>query len=322
MSRPGPDSAPSGRPWLPAELSPEQLRARFSTDGLPASTLDIAPLQHVTGQDRAQDAIRFGLGLPGDGYNIAVSGASASGRSTAVQQLVAAAAAMREPGPDWVYLNNFADPLHPRAASLPTGMGAGLQKGLTRLADACRDDIPGAFENETYQERSQKVLETLRKARDTALEDMQRSASQQGFVVNVTPMGFVVMPTGQDGRPLTPEVITALPTDQRVAIQKRSETVEELVASTVRELRKIDSSMHDAIDLLDRDVAHFVVGHILDDLREKYGPLGLAEHLDAIEGDILTNLERFKQLSQTALHEMPPQVVAQVTAEREALLRR
>jgi predicted ATP-dependent protease len=321
MSRAQRASGRGGRP-LPAALAPEQLRARFPAESLPVSTLEIAPLEHVTGQDRAQEAIRFGLGLPGDGYNIAVSGAPSSGRSTAVQQLVAAAAATREPGPDWVYLNNFADPSHPRAASLPAGMGAGLQKALARLADVCRNDIPKAFENETYQERSQKVLEPLHKARDKALEEMQRSASQQGFVVNVTPMGFVVMPMGQDGRLLSPEVIAGLPADLRAAIEKRSEGVEETVSSTVRELRKIDSGVHDAIDLLDRDVARFVVGHILDDLREKFGPFGLSEHLDAIESDILLNLERFKQLSQTALHEMPAQVVAQVTEEREALLRR
>lgn len=315
-------TSPSGRGLPVSALLPEQLRARVPLDQLPESTANVAPLERVSGQARAQEAIRFGLGIGADGYNIAVAGESASGRSTAVRLLVADFAAKRQPAPDWIYLYNFADPLRPRAASLPAGLGVQLQRDLARLADLCRKEIPRAFESDSYQDRTHTVLEPLQKERDAALEEMQRKATIQGFVVNVTPMGFAILPLGQDGRPISPDVIAGLPVELRSSLQKRSESVEEMVAATLREIRSLDARGHEVIEALDREVARFVVGHALDGLRSAYGAYGLDTHVAEIENDILANLERFKQLSQAVLREMPPQLVAQVTDERERLLRR
>ncbi|MBK6661631.1 MAG: AAA family ATPase [Thermoflexaceae bacterium] len=313
-------SAPVGS--AVTELPADRVRARIDLALLPSSTAEIAPLTSVSGQSRAQEAIRFGLGIPAEGYNIAVSGESASGRGTAVRLLVNEFAAKRDSAPDWIYLYNFTDPLRPRAASLPAGMGAQLQRDLARLADLCRKEIPRAFESDSYQERSHTTLEPLEKERDRAIEEMQRSASLQGFAVNVTPMGFAILPLGQDGRPISPDVIAGLPPDIRQSLQARSEGVEELVAATLREIRGLDARGHEAMEALDRDVARFVTGHAIDDLRARYSAYGMESHIAEIEADILANLERFKQLSSAALREMPPQLVAQVTAEREEVLRR
>lgn len=304
------------------ELAPHQLRAALDVAVLPASTRDIEPLDQLTGQDRAQDAIRFGLGLDADGYNVAISGLPGSGRSTAAQQLVRAVASSAPRGKDWVYLHNFSDPAHPRAASLPAGLGARLQRDLAQLAEACRKDIPQAFESDSYQERVKEVLEPLNKAREQTISEMERAATAQGFAVNMTPMGFVIVPLGRDGRPLAPEVLQGLPTDMREQIAKRSEFVEGLVEQAMRELRKLDASAREAVSRLDEDVATFVIAHIVEELTGTYGQYGLASHIHAIRDDIVSNLAQLKQLSQVALSQLPPHIVGEVTNEREALLRR
>ncbi len=307
---------------MATELEPRRLRAAIPPEALPASTREIEPLDRVTGQERAMEAIAFGVGLEAEGYNIAVSGQSSSGRNTAVGNLVHEAATARPPVPDWVYLHNFADPHRPVAASLPPGLGLALHRDLGRLVDACRNEIPKAFESESYQERSSKVLEPVGQARDHALAEMQKAASGQGFAVNITPMGFVAVPIGQDGRPLGPEVVAGLPDELRTAIERRGEVVEEAVGATIRELRKLDTQAHEAMQALDRDVTRFVIGHILDELREKYGAYGLNGHLDAVEADIVANLEQYKRFTQAMLQQLPAHLVSQATEEREQLLSR
>jgi hypothetical protein len=47
----------------------------------------------------------------------------------------------------------------------------------------------------------------------------------------------------------------------------------------------------------------------------------MADHFDAIERDILENLTRYTQFSPTMLQQVPAQLVAQATEEREQLLR-
>lgn len=307
---------------VPLALAAEQLRARFDVGLLPETASDVVPLDRLTGQERAQQAIAFGLGIAAEGYNVAISGFPGSGRTTAARQLVQAAAARAERGKDWVYLHNFSDPSHPRAASLPAGLGSRLQKALARLAEACQKEIPQAFESDQYQERVKEVLDPLTKAREKTIEEMQRAASAQGFSVEMTPMGFVMVPLGRDGRPLSPEVLSGLPRELREQIEKRSDFVEQLVAEAMRELRKLDTSAREAVTRLDRDVATFVVAHIIEELKINFGPYELQGHFEAIQDDIMANLGRLKQLSPAVLAQLPAHLVAEVTAERDALLRR
>jgi predicted ATP-dependent protease len=316
------ESVEARRGGVPAELHHDRLQAVLDLALLPGSTAEVPPLDRLTGQDRAQEAVAFGLGIAAEGYNVAISGLPGSGRTTAARQLVNAAAAGAPKGQDWVYLHNFADPSHPRAAALPAGLGARLQRDLAHLAEACRKDIPQAFESDSYQERVKEVLEPLNKAREKAVEDMQRAASSQGFAVNMTPMGFVMVPLGRDGRPLAPEVLSGLPRDMREQIEKRSEFVEGLVEQTMRDLRKLDASAREAVTRLDEDVAKFVVAHVIDELTERYGPYDLGAHVRSVQEDIMANLAQLKQLSQVALSQLPAHLIAEVTAEREALLRR
>ena len=301
-------------------LSAAQLAARVPLDALPASTNDIAPLDVVTGQERAQEAIAFGVGLDTEGFNIAVSGPSASGRGTAVRLIVKAAAALRPPGSDWCYLHNFADPHRPVAAKLPAGMGPSLQHDMGRLVEACRTEIPKAFDDESYQERVEKLLEPVGEARGKALEEMQHAAAAHGFAVNVTPMGIAAVPLGKDGRPFQPEVMAGLPDELREEIERRGERVEEAIGETLRGLRKLDTQAREVAEKLDADVTRFVVGHILDGLRERYSAHGLGAHIDAIEANILANIQQFKRFTRMMLEPLPAQLVAQATEEREALL--
>ena len=303
-------------------LRAEQLRVQIAPEAVPASTAECEPLERVTGQERALEAIAFGLKVDADGYNIAVSGPPASGKNTAARLMVEAAAATRPPVPDWCYLYNFRDPYHPRAVSLPPGLGDALRHDLAELVDLCRTEIPKVFESESYQERRSQVLEPLGKEREQILEAMQSSAGQLDFAINVTPMGFVATPSGQDGRPLSPETLSSLPTDLQEAIQHRGESVQEIVAATVRQLRQIDVRAREAVAALDTEVGRFVIGPVVEELRTAYGKLGLSEHCDAVEADILTNLDHYRRFTEEAMAKMPPQGLTQVTEEREQLLKR
>ncbi len=304
------------------ELRADQLRASEADMALPGCTDEISPLERVAGQERAQDALAFGLKLPHRGFNIAVSGPTASGRSTAALLLVQEAAAQQPAPSDWVYLFNFADPYRPSAVSLPPGAGDNLQRDLARLVDACRDQIPTAFEGDSYQERRQEALKPIQAERERLLEHLQQQAEELSFIINVTPQGFIAMPRGRDGKPLPAEIFQQLPEDVRADIDRRGGLVQEQVQITVKDLRRLDQRAHEAVRMLDRDVTRFIIGPILDDLREKYGVHGLAGHCTALEQDILEHLDTFRRFSPGAMEHLPGALLQQVTDERDTLLKR
>lgn len=304
------------------ELSAERLRARLSMESIPASTNEIEPLVEVVGQERAQEAISFGLGIDASGYNIAVAGPRASGRNTAVHALVEKAAAGKPAASDWVYLFNFDDPYRPRAVSLPAGLGDDLQRDLQSLVEMCRTEIPRAFDSESYEESVNRVLEPIGRARERIVEQLQQAAQEQGFAINITPVGFIAVPVGRDGRPMAPETIRTLPAEYREELEARGRNVQDAITEATRELRRLDAQAREAVAELDREVTRYVVGGHLEDWRERYGEYGLGDFFDAVEEDILSNLDQLKRFTEPQIAQLPPHVVAELSEARDQLLRR
>src|SRR5262249_13387785 len=122
-------------------LQPAQLSARFDVSALPATTAEVPPLEQIHGQERAREAVAFGLSLSARGYNIAVSGAPASARTALVRSLAREAAAGRPLPPDWVYLFNFSEPHRPRALQLAAGTARTFQRALATIMEECRQEL-------------------------------------------------------------------------------------------------------------------------------------------------------------------------------------
>ena len=71
------------------------------------NTSQIKPLDEIIGQQRAVQALEFGLNMNHSGYNIFVTGLEGTGKSTIVKDYVAKhAGKLRKPN-DWCLVNNF-----------------------------------------------------------------------------------------------------------------------------------------------------------------------------------------------------------------------
>ena len=80
-------------------------------------------LDAVIGQERAVQAIEFGLNMRSAGYNIFVTGTEGTGKSTIVRELASKHARSQAVPDDWCLVNNFQDEFRPRAIALPPGRG-------------------------------------------------------------------------------------------------------------------------------------------------------------------------------------------------------
>jgi predicted ATP-dependent protease len=296
-------------------LEPRQLRASFTVPG----TID-RTLAGIAGQDRARRAIAFGLAMGVEGYNIAISGAPQSGRNRLLQEELGPVAAGQHPAPDWVYVFNFSDPRRPRAISMPPGMGDDLQRRMAALAEVCRTTLPAAFASDSYEGRLRQVLAPIEQAREQAIEGLQQLARGLGFVVNPTPMGLLAAPLKADGTPMQAEEFAALPPAEQHPLEQRGAKVQEAIADSLRVFRRLDVEARERMVAVDREVTRFVVGPILDEVREQFGEYGLESHLKAIEEDIGKSIDIFKRFAGPILEKVPPQMVQQFTEEREALL--
>jgi len=71
------------------EVPIDRLRWKCPLEYIPFETSnEIAPLTEIVGQDRAVEAIKLGLAIETDGYNIFVTGLSGTDRLPTIQQLL------------------------------------------------------------------------------------------------------------------------------------------------------------------------------------------------------------------------------------------
>ena len=121
------------------------------------NTSEIKPLDEVIGQERAVQAIEFGLNMKDRSYNIFVTGMAGTGKSTIVRDLVSKHA-KKQPTPDeWCLVHNFKDEYRPKALSVSPGQAVRFYKKMNKAVEDLKKDLPKALASEAYLKRLSKI---------------------------------------------------------------------------------------------------------------------------------------------------------------------
>jgi lon-related putative ATP-dependent protease len=284
------------------ELPASDLRHETDPAEFPfQTTAELSLKEEVIGQARAVKAIEFGLSIKNHGYNIFVSGIPGTGRNTIVKSLVKRISLGRPVPNDWCYINNFKDPDRPRAVTLPPGMGREFRSDMEKFIEFMQNEIPKVFESKEYEEQKSRIAEEVEKAKEALFEDAGKRALELGYQLSITRTGIVKVPLWK-GKPLSPQELEGLSAEHKRELEEHEKKVDSEIRDFLAKARQLDKEAHEKIHELNRRVAHFAMGHQLDDLKEKYcvNPR-IPEYLSEVEDDILGNLRDF--LGQT--QEMP-----------------
>lgn len=285
------------------ELPPEQLRAYCDPSQFAFETTETAaPIEGTVGQDRALDALDFGLHVTTRGYNLFVTGVPGSGRSTAVLSIVERFARDRPPPDDWCYVQNFADPYRPRVLRLPGAMGPSLASDVDAFLGRCRIEIPRVFDSDTYQQRRQEIAAALDRKREEVYEELEREANEHGLTIRPGPAGALVIPI-VEGRPISPEEFQTLPEATRAHLREQSEAFQQHLhlLEAQKDVREAEGAAAQQIEKLDRESVLFAVGHLLDELKQRYRDLPqVVAYLEAVQAEMVGNLDPFRLPTESA----------------------
>jgi len=279
-----------------APLTPETLRRTCRPEDLPfESTADLEALEEIVAQDRAVQAITFGVGIRSAGFNLFALGAPGTGKATAVRRFLSLEAAKLPTPPDWCYVNNFADPHQPRAIRLPPGRARVFRDDCERLIEDFKVGIPKAFETEAYEQQKNAIVQAAEKEQNQELEGLKERVEARGFGLAKTPSGLVAVPVLR-GKPLDAETLKTLDEAAQQEFQARHEAVGSDVAASLRRIREIEKESKARLEALDREVASSVVGHLIEEIKEKYGDTpDILAHFDAMREDVVEHADVFRR---------------------------
>ncbi len=276
------------------ELPAEKLRLTCDEKLMGCETTEeLAPLKEIIGQERAVRALKFGIGIRDHGFNIYVAGWPGTGRTTAVKNFVDEIARVEPVPPDWCYVNNFSNQYEPKALQLPAGKGKEFQKEIKNLIENIRSALPKAFESEDYTKKREETLRGLEIQRKELIDSLNARAQQESFIIQTTPIGLLLIPVIK-GKPVTEEEILALPQKTKDEIQEKRGRLESQLRNTMRQFFDMERRIHDEIKKLNRDVALYAIGHLVDDLVEKYKDAPeVTVYLRDVQNDVLDNIAQF-----------------------------
>jgi lon-related putative ATP-dependent protease len=280
---------------MTAALTPEQLFTPCDPEQFDfATTEELADAGVIIGQERALEALRFGLGVGQKGFNIFALGPPGCGKLTAAREIVKREAE-RQPAPeDWCYVNHFANPAKPRALSLPAGMGKRFADDMGRLVEELSVAIPATFEGEEYRTRAEAIEEQAKLRELRAIDELRVKAKQQHISLVETPNSYAFAPVGENNEGLSPEQFEKLPEAEQQAFQENIAQLHQQLQKLLRQFPLWRKDAKEKLKRLNREFAVYAVGHHVEDLKERYQKLPkVVDFLDAAEQDIFQHVEDF-----------------------------
>jgi len=281
---------------MPRPLAPEQLYRRCDSTRLGfATTAELPDPAAPVGQDRAVEAVRFGIGIRRYGYNIYALGPPGMGKHGLVRQFLEGSAQGAPVPPDWCYVHNFADPQRPRAVQLPAGRGESLRTDMERLVEELRVSLPAVFESDDYRARRKSIEARFEEQAEARFGALDKQARERGFGVLRTPMGVALAPLRPDGEVMAPQELESLPEKERADLETALAELKDALQEALAEAPRVARRKREALRALKREATALSAGHLIDELRAAYRDLPeVLEHLDAVQQDVVEHADDFR----------------------------
>ncbi|MEM7345875.1 MAG: ATP-binding protein [Chloroflexota bacterium] len=264
------------------------------------TTAELPLLEDVIGQERAVEALRFGIGIQREGYNLFAMGPQGTGKHSAIDRFLTQVANQATTPADWCYVNNFNQPHKPNALKLPSGQGHILCGDMEALVEELHIVIPTAFESEEYEAQEKALLDALKQRQEETFNALQEQAQAQGLALVRVQTGWGFAPM-QEGQVVSPEAFQQLPQEDRERLQKAGQVLDEALQETLEQVRIWEGEQREQIKTLHEALMTKVVGSLINKLRKKYSDQpDILAYLDAVQEDIVTHANDFRQQAPAA----------------------
>ena len=245
------------------------------------TTKELEGFDEVIGQERALEALKFGLRVKNKGFNIFVSGLPGTGKTEFIKNTAQKIAETEKIPDDICYVYNFSEPKFPKILTLPAGYGKVFRNEMEELINYLRDDLPKVFSAKSYELKKADIIKKYQDKKDILIKKVSEQA-QKRFMPMV------------DGEIISEEQFENLPQDQKDLITKNSLVMQNHANEVMNILKANEKNMNTEIEALEYSIGLFEIGRYLNDLFDKYGEYNcVVNYLQDVKESLLDNIKKF-----------------------------
>ncbi|HID30036.1 MAG TPA: ATP-dependent protease, partial [Desulfobacterales bacterium] len=264
------------------------------------TTEEVEDLTRFIGQNRALEAVDFGIGIRHEGFNLFVIGPEGSGRHSVVQSFINEKAGKEQTPNDWCYVHNFKDPHKPLTLEFPPGKSLIFKQEMHDLIDMLKTTIPAIFEGEDYRARNKAINDNLQQKIEKLYRGVDERAKGESISVVRSEQGILFAPMDGSGKTLDAAGFRKQPEEVRKKIEKAIEKVQSELQQAIHEVSILKRNAEEQSRKLKKETAGLAVSHLIDTLKTKYKDQEkIIEYLDNIEKEITERVDDFLPRSGT-----------------------
>ncbi|MCP3790853.1 Lon protease family protein [Pseudomonas sp. N2-11] len=282
-------------------LAPEALTRRFSPEQFAfTNTDDLEPFRGVLGQERAVEALQFGVAMPRPGYNVYVMGEPGTGRFSFVKRYLKAEGKRQQTPSDWLYVNHFDDTREPRALELPSGSAGDFIADMNGLIDNLLATFPAVFEHPSYQQKKGAIDRAFNQRYDRALDVIERASLEKDVALYREASNVAFTPMA-DGKALDEAEFAQLPEHVREQFHEDIALLEERLNEELASLPQWKRESNNQLRQLNEETITLALEPLLAPLSEKYAEnAAVCAYLQSVQLNLLrTVVEQLVEDSKT-----------------------
>jgi predicted ATP-dependent protease len=251
------------------------------------------------GQERAEMAARFGLGMDQPDYNLFVLGEVGSGRSSLLKHAMQLAAKLRPAPPDLCYLHNFDVPERPRALRLPAGQGRLFRQRMAQMTKSLQNEIPLRLSGPDFKAESSRIEKKYKSEEALAYAELDAFAEARHFVLHRESGHLVFTLMGEKRHALTEHDMYALSRERRAEIDKDEDALRAEITRFLDKTRPMERVMIESLAALRRQMVKPLIERELKEIRGSMNKqivdsIKLGAYLEQVSQDVYDNIELFE----------------------------
>lgn len=263
------------------------------------SSEDITPLDgEIMKQERAKQAIKFGLAVKGFGYNIFVSGGSSTKKRSYLQSALLESAKKKNIPNDLVFIHNFEEETEPLLISMPAGKGELFEKEMAELNTFLKTNLKEHFESTDYKKNEELFFQEYDLKYSELIETYSEKLEEYHYTFANSSEGHLVpSPITKEGELFTQEQYDELSDEETEVYSDNKKLIDIIMIEYIHKQNKINQEKEAEKEEIDKKIVEGLISSRINELKKQFSQYSeeISPYLDHIKKDVLENISSYKK---------------------------